>query len=123
MKVSINDVELFNISDIKKQVICNDIPAEVLEEDLQRRIGWVMAHKYERCMERLKKEWMPKLKAAGVENIPLDDDVFAAMVFARPEYKDRSARELEANPQFAEQALQTKEQIKKQKEAHINNLL
>lgn len=122
MKVSVNDVELFNMSDIKKQVICNDIPDEVLEEDLQRRMAYILAHKYERCMERLKKEWLPKLKAAGVANIPLDDDAFAALVFARPEYKNRSQRELAANDRFAQEVVQANDQIKRQKEMHVKAL-
>lgn len=98
MKISVNDQELFNMSEIKKKVISNDIPAEVLENDLKRRVAYILAHKYERCMERLKREWIPKLKAAGVQNIPLDDDAFAQLVFARPEYKDRSARERDNAP-------------------------
>lgn len=100
MKVSINDVELFTMNEIKKQVIRNDIPREVLEDDLQRRMAYIMVHKYERCMDHLKKEWMPKLQALGVESIPLDDDAFAAVVFARPEYKDFSDTERAKGPKF-----------------------
>lgn len=95
MKISVNDQELFTMSEMMKQVIGNDIPIEVLEEDLQRRIAYIIAHKYERCFERLKKEWEPKLVASGIASIPTDKDAFAALVFSQPDYKNRSARELD----------------------------
>ena len=94
MKISVNDVELFTLSEIQKKVIGNDIPREILEEDLKRRLHYILTHKYERCFARLKKEWEPKLKVKGLESIPLNDDAFAQLVFSQPEYKDRSTREL-----------------------------
>ncbi len=93
MKISINDIELFRLSEIQKSVIANDIPREILEEDLKRRLQYVVNHKYEQCFDRLKKEWEPKLAAAGIESIPTNKDAFAALVFSRPEYKSRSQRE------------------------------
>ena len=47
-------------------------------------------------MKRLKDEWEPKLKAAGVKSIPLDDDELAELIFSQSDYKNRSARDLEA---------------------------
>ena len=93
MKVSVDDVELFTLSEVKKKVIQNDIPSELFEEDMKRRIEYICMHKYEQCFKRLKAEWEPKLKAVGVESIPLDEEAFAQLVFARPEYKNRSQRE------------------------------
>lgn len=95
MKISVNDTELFTLSEIQKKVICNDIPMEILDGDMKRRLHYILTHKYERCFARLKKEWEPKLKANGVESIPLNNDAFAELVFAQPNYKDRSTRELE----------------------------
>lgn len=95
MKVKVDDVEILDISEIKKKVIANDIPSEDLDSDLKRRLCWVLTHKYERCMERLKNEWIPKLRAKGHASIPLDDDELAAMIFADPDYKDRSKRIIE----------------------------
>lgn len=50
-------------------------------------------HKYEQCFDRLKKEWEPKLKAAGVAMIPTDNDAFAQLVFSQSGYKNRKVRE------------------------------
>lgn len=96
MKVSVNDIELFTLSDIQKQVICNDIDANILDDDLKRRIHYIINHKYNRCFERLKKEWEKKLIAKGMASLPTDPDAFAQLVFSQPDYKDRATRELEA---------------------------
>lgn len=96
MKISVNDQELFTLSDTQKQVIQNDIPTEIFEEDMKRRLQWVLMHKYERCFKRLKEEWDDKLAANGVAMIPTDPDAYAQLVFAQSNYKNRSAREAEA---------------------------
>jgi hypothetical protein len=96
MKISVNGVDLFELSGIKKQVICNDVCAEDLDEDLKRRLNYILMHKYEQCFKRLKAEWDSKLAANGVVMIPTDPDAYASLVFSQPNYKDRSARELEA---------------------------
>jgi len=96
MKISVNGVELFTLSDIKENVIKNDINADIFDEDMSGRLIWALMHKYEQCFKRLKAEWDIKLSALGVEAIPTDPDAYAELVFARPEYKDRKARELES---------------------------
>ena len=95
MKVSVNGKEIIELSEIQKKVICNDINADIMDADFERRIKYILKHKYERCMERLKQQWMPKLKKNGVTEVPLDNDSFAQLVFAQPNYKDRKARDLE----------------------------
>lgn len=92
MKVSIKDVELFTLSEIQKQVIANDIDTDTLEDDLARRIQYIITHKYEQCLKRLKEEWDTKLSAQGVEMIPTNPDAYASLVFSRPEYKSKKAR-------------------------------
>ncbi len=96
MKISVNDIELFTLTDLQKQVIENDIPSEILERDLQRRLIYILMHKYERCFDRLKKEWEPKLVANGITSVPTDKDAFAQLVFDQPNYRDRSARDAES---------------------------
>ena len=95
MKVNVDGKEILDISETKKKVICNEISMDILQEDLERRVCYILLHKYERCFERLKKEWDPKLKAAGVESIPLDEDAYAELVFSQPDYKDKKDRILE----------------------------
>lgn len=95
MKISVNDQELFTLSETQKKVIKNDIPSDVFDEDMNRRVQWVLMHKYENCFKRLKQEWDSKLAANGVSMIPTDPDAYAQLVFAQPNYKDRSARDAE----------------------------
>lgn len=93
MKVSVNDQELFTLSDTQKKVIMNDIPSDIFDADMNRRLQWILMHKYEECFKALKAEWDPKLAANGIKMIPTDPDEYAQLVFAQPNYKDRLARE------------------------------
>jgi len=95
MKISVNDQELFTLSETQKLVIQNDIHSDLFEDDMKRRLQYILTHKYERSFARLKDEWMNKLKANGVQSIPLDDEQFAQLVFSQPNYKNRKQRELE----------------------------
>ncbi len=97
MKVSVNDQELYTLSEVQKKVLCNDISVDALDEDLKRRLNWVLMHKYEQCMKRLRDHWMPKLKGR-VESIPVDDDAFAQLIFSQSDYKDRKARDIDNIP-------------------------
>lgn len=96
MKISVDGKELFELTETQKKVICNDINSDIFDADMKRRLEWVLKHKHERCMERLRSEWMPKLKENGVQSIPLDDDAFANLVFSQPNYRDRKAKEVES---------------------------
>jgi hypothetical protein len=93
MKISVDDKELFTLSETQKQVIQNDIHSDEFDDDMKRRIRWVLMHKYEECFKRFKAEWDPKLAANGVKMMPIDPEEYAQLVFAQPNYKDRAARE------------------------------
>ncbi len=92
MKVQVNNEHLFEISEIQKKVICNDILSDEFDSDMKRRLQYILMHKYERCFERLKKEWEPKL-ALRLESVPTNPDKFAQLVFSQPDYKCRKMRE------------------------------
>ena len=96
MKIKVDSKDLFEITDIQKKVIKNEIPSEIFEEDMKRRLFYIINHKYEQCFKRLKEEWDSKLEAAGIESIPTNKDAYAELVFKQKDYKDRSAREKEA---------------------------
>ena len=98
MKISVNDVELFTLSDIQKQVIQNDVLSSIFEDDMKRRLQWVLMHKYEECFKSLKNEWDAKLIANGVKMVPTNPDEYAALVFEQPNYKNRSQRDAELLP-------------------------
>ena len=92
MKISVNDKELYSLNDTKKKVIQNQIREELFEQDMKRRLQWVLMHKYHQCFSDLKKEWDPKLAAAGIDMIPTDPDKYAELVFSQPTYKGGSQR-------------------------------
>lgn len=95
MKIQVNGVDLFEVQKHQRDVLTHFMPDEVLEPLMKRNLEWVLRHKYEECFKRLKKEWLPKLEAAGVTEIPADPDAFAEMVFALPEYKSRQDKDME----------------------------
>jgi len=96
MIIKVDDVQLFELTDIQKSVIKNDIPSDIFEDDIKRRMFDVINHKYLQCFKRLKAEWDDRLVANGVETIPTDKDAYAQLVFSQPDYKDRSARDAES---------------------------
>lgn len=93
MKISVNDVELYTLSDIQKQVIKNDVHEDIFEDDMKRRLEYILMHKYQQCFKRLKQEWDPKLVQAGIKMIPTDPDEYAQLVFSQSNYKSRKNRE------------------------------
>ena len=95
MKISIDNEELFTLSETQKSVIMDEIPSEIFEDDIKRRIKWILIEeKYERCMKKLKEKWIPKLKERGIKLIPTDDIELAELILSQSDYKNRSEREL-----------------------------
>ena len=94
MKIEVDGKKVFELTPTQKKVIQNDIPSEIFTQDMERRSRWVIEHKYERCFERLKKEWEPKLKDR-MEAVPTNPDSLAELIFSQPDYKSRSQRENE----------------------------
>jgi len=92
MKIQVDGKEVLNLNNTKKKVIQNDIPSEIFQEDMERRVSHVLQHKYERCFERLKRDWEPKLRER-MSSIPTDSDELAELIFSQPDYKNRSQRE------------------------------
>jgi hypothetical protein len=96
MKISVDDKELFTLTETQKNVMKNVISADIFEEDMKRRLQWVIMHAYEEWFKMLKEEWDPKLPSLGVTSVPTDKDAYAQLVFAQPCYKCRKTRDLEA---------------------------
>lgn len=92
MKISVDDKELFTLSDTQKKVIMYDIPEEMFDDDMKRRLQYILIHKYEECFKRLKNEWEPRLKDLGIDMVPTNPDKFSELVFSQKEYKSRSQR-------------------------------
>lgn len=104
MQVKVDGETVFEIADFEKKVICNDIPEDIFDEDMKRRVRWIVEHKLERCMHRLKEEWLPKLKGR-VGYLPIDERKLAELIFSQPDYKCRKTREDEAKRLEEEKAL------------------
>ena len=95
MKISVDDVELFTLTDTQKAVIKDNISVDDFDADMKRRLRWVLTHKYEQCHIALKQQWDPLL-AKRVTSVPTDPDAYAALVFSQPDYLDRKARDTAA---------------------------
>ncbi len=91
MKISVDDQELFTISDFQKKVICNDIRESEFDEDMKRRLSYIISHKFEGCLNRLRKEWEPVL-ASRYDSLPTNQEAFSNLVFSQEDYKCRETR-------------------------------
>ena len=92
MKIKVDNENVLELSETMIKVIKNDIDSECFEDDMKRRIKWVLTHKYERCMERLKRDWEQKLRERYA-SIPTSEEALAELIFTQPDYKNRSQRE------------------------------
>jgi hypothetical protein len=95
MKIKVNEKEILSLSETKKKVIQADIHADEFEKDCERRLCYILEHKFERCLERLKLAWQERLKER-YEAIPTDPEKLADLILSQPDYKDRKTRDLEA---------------------------
>jgi hypothetical protein len=61
---------------------------------MKRRLYFILIdEKLNKCFERLKAEWQPKLVERGVDMIPTNKEAFAELVFAQPDYQNRTQRD------------------------------
>jgi hypothetical protein len=104
MKVSVNEQELYTLSDLQKLVIKDYIHDDVFEDDMKRRLHWILHHLYDQAFLQLKSVWDIKLVENGVKMVPTEKDEYAKLVFSQPNYKDRAARDLEAQAEASKLA-------------------
>ena len=101
MKIIVDDEVILELTDIQKKVIMNDISSDMFDEDMKRRLVYILMHKYERCYARLCDEWCKdygdgcKLMENGVDAIPTNPEKVADLIFSQPNYKDRKAQDEE----------------------------
>ena len=94
MKIVLDGEEILTLNEFQKKVIKNEIPDEIFEEDVKRRLRYILLHKYEQCLKHLKEEWYPKLKESGTISFPMQDEAFAELVLSHKDYKSRSERDI-----------------------------
>lgn len=92
MKIHVDGKEVFNLNDTRKKVIKNEIPDEDFQKDMERRVSYIIQHKYEKCFQRLKQEWEPKLQKR-MSSIPTDPEELAKLIFEQSDYRSRSQRD------------------------------
>jgi len=95
MKVSVDSVDIFTVTDHHKDVFNDSIPRDQVDLALKNAMFEILNHKYNACFNRLKREWEPKLLARGITTIPTDKDAFAELVFTQEDYKDKASRDAE----------------------------
>lgn len=93
MKISVDNQEIYTLSETQKKVIKDYVHGDIFESDMRRRLHWVLNHLYQESFKKLKSQWEPKLKERGITMVPTDDEAFAELIFSQPDYKDRSSRE------------------------------
>jgi len=88
MKISVDDKDLFTLTDTQKKVIKNDIDSNIFDDDMKRRLEYGVMHQYEQSFARLKHVWEPVLSERMAE-MPLEPEAFVALVKAQQDYKDK----------------------------------
>lgn len=94
MEIKLNGKVILTLSDVQKKVLMNDISSDIFEEDIARRVCYIIMHKHEQSIKRLQEEWTPKFKDMGKASIPLNDEKFCEMVFNTKGYEDKQTRQL-----------------------------
>ena len=96
MKISVDGVDLFTLTDTQSKVIMDNVSSDIFEADMMRRLQWVLTHKYDECFKALKAQWDPIL-ATRMTSVPTDPDAYATLVFSQSDYTDAKARQDAAN--------------------------
>lgn len=82
----VNDKKVLELNSTQQKVIQDNIKSDIFVSDMERRVNWVISHKYDVCYDDLIKRWLPKLRER-YESLPTSKDALAELVFAQPDYK------------------------------------
>lgn len=107
MQIKFNDEVIFELSEIDRATIEYSIPSDELEEDLKRRIIWVIEEKIKGRKAALRRDFLPLLRAEN-DTLPTNQDALIPLILARDDYKDRSTRDEEARIEAARLAAEEK---------------
>ncbi len=56
------------------------------KEEMEQRAAWILQDKCDHCLKRLKLAWMPRLEKREISEVPIDDELFAELVFSQSDY-------------------------------------
>ena len=94
MKIQIDGKIVYELDEMKKKVIQNDISSEIFTKDMERRGRHMGEHLYQQSLKKLKNEWIPKL-CERVESLPTNDEKLCEIIFSQKDYKSRFQRDEE----------------------------
>lgn len=86
MKFFVNSKQVYELSPTQQKVIQDNIKSDVFAFDMERRVEYIISHKYDMCYDDLIKRWLPKLRER-YDSLPTSKDALAELVFAQPDYK------------------------------------
>lgn len=107
MKVKANNKEILNLQPWEKKLIETELFMVDTDEDLIRRLKWVIQHKMDVCYKNLRQIWEPIFTEEGVKFLPTDREEFVNMVLAHPKFKSKEQREEEYKAQMRAQGYHT----------------
>lgn len=97
LSIKVNDVEIMQVSDDDITILANDLPKADIENEIIRRIQYIVSEKINNCQNRLFTQWLPSLRASKA-TVPTDTPSVNQEIYALPDYKDRDARDAEKQP-------------------------
>jgi hypothetical protein len=103
MKVILDGILLFEITETEKKLFEYYIKADDFREEISRRLRWVFDENIKDISQRMRSEWDKKLEENGATALPIKLDDYVSLVTSQPNYKDRSARQAEEDAEIAEQ--------------------
>ena len=92
MEIKIDDKVILKFNETQIKILEHDISEDILYDDFERRLKYILITKYTEIVKRLRKEWEQKFKDQGMESIPLNDEKFCELVFASEGYQNKKTR-------------------------------
>lgn len=80
------------LTNTQAEIIKDSIGVDNFEEDIKRRVGWVVEEKLKQCNKRLIDVWSEKLKER-YDALPTNGDKLAELIFEQPDYSQTKLAE------------------------------
>lgn len=94
MQVKLDNEVILEIDQHMLDLLAYDLSN--VNDEIKRRLHWVITHKADQCYERLEKEWLPKLRSnPNIVSIPKSRIDFVNLVKSQQDYKNREQRDLQ----------------------------
>lgn len=91
MEIKIDNKTVVTLNDTQLNVLRFTDTDDKIVTNISDRINRMINEKYLSSLDYLKKSWVPKLKAKGI-NLPYDEQELAELIFKQPDYLNCSQR-------------------------------